>query len=533
MPALPGDRFRDAMRELGLGRSHPDPRPWGGRLPTSRGAKEANPEGIPSLSPGLRGTSYPGCGSSKESPTLKGLQLLTGTAAARQRPALCCNPFRVEDSSGTQPRVARASQPWAERYNPLGIEKRHADLWAEEGHLGEGEHSLPLGEPLALGLSETWTARLPLPRGEGGGEGELDLRTPSARCTDSVVRVSGNFCVPDLRPAKPGLFRYLLAPMLAATLLLGCSHAGKDAAAPAAPEKDKGTDEEAGPHVTRDAQGRVVISMSDKAQGRMGLIVKQAEAVSMSPELKGYGRVLDPAPLIALANELALARAAYGASSNELARLKTLAGQGNTSERALQAAQAAALRDQLMVQSAEDRLALSWGKPVAGQTNLAAYFQALTSLDAALVRIDLPLGEALSSAPTGAHIATLSGHFTDAEFIGPATSVDPQMQGQGFLFLVASGHLTPGEAVTGYLKLAGQPLTGVVIPREAVVRTEAAGWVYVLDAGGKGFTRVEIALDHPTKAGWFLSKGVAESDYVVVNGAQQLLSLELKGQGGD
>jgi hypothetical protein len=42
-----------------------------------------NPKGIPSLSPGLRGTSYPGCDRGKDSPTLKGLEHLTGTAAAR------------------------------------------------------------------------------------------------------------------------------------------------------------------------------------------------------------------------------------------------------------------------------------------------------------------------------------------------------------------------------------------------------------------------------------------------------------------
>ena len=81
-----------------------------------------NPKGIPSLSPGLRGTSYPGCDRSQDSPTLKGLQHQTGTTAARQRPAPCCNPFRVEHDSGTQPRVARASQPWAGGYNPFGIE---------------------------------------------------------------------------------------------------------------------------------------------------------------------------------------------------------------------------------------------------------------------------------------------------------------------------------------------------------------------------------------------------------------------------
>jgi hypothetical protein len=108
------------------------------------------------------------------------------------------------------------------------------------------------------------------------------------------------------------------------------------------------------------------------------------------------------------------------------------------------------------------------------------------------------------------------------------------MQGQGFLFLLKpnSLRLTSGEAVVGYLKIPGEPLAGVIIPREAVVRVEGAGWVYVLNSAGDAFTRVEVALDHPAEAGWFVTKGVSSGDYVVVTGAQQLLSIELKGAGG-
>src|SRR4029077_12761487 len=261
---------------------------------------------------------------------------------------------------------------------------------------------------------------------------------------------------------------------------------------------------------------------------------KMPEPAQISPELKGYGRVLDPAPLVALINELAGARAAYAASSNELARLKTLAGQGNASARALQAAEAAALRDQLAVQSAQDRLALSWGKVVADQTDLPGFIQSLTSLETALVRLDLPAGETLPSPPTCARIDTLAGKSLEAEFLGLASSVDPQMQGQGFLFLSKpnTARLAPGQSVTGYIKIPGEPLAGVIIPREAVVRTEGAGWVYVFESGGEAFTRIQVPLDHPTEAGWFVLKNAVPGQYVVATGAQQLLSLEQKGQGG-
>jgi hypothetical protein len=150
----------------------------------SSGEQKRNPEGIPSLSPELRAASYPGCESSNDWPTLKGLEHpnrptgvlpesdtrvkvglavparrveversftlrasldsrgAPGTArptteplgqhapaSARQEPAPCYNPFRVEHASGTQPRVARGSQPWAGRYNPFGIERWRAYVW--------------------------------------------------------------------------------------------------------------------------------------------------------------------------------------------------------------------------------------------------------------------------------------------------------------------------------------------------------------------------------------------------------------------
>ncbi|HXP62820.1 MAG TPA: hypothetical protein VN829_20130, partial [Dongiaceae bacterium] len=83
-------------------------------------------------------------------------------------------------------------------------------------------------------------------------------------------------------------------------------------------------------------------------------------------------------------------------------------------------------------------------------------------------------------------------------------------------------------------KVPGAPVDGVVIPREAVVRAEGAGWVYVLDnASGNSFIRTEVALGHPTEAGWFVTGGVGANDRLVVNGAQELLSIELKGAGGE
>ena len=325
------------------------------------------------------------------------------------------------------------------------------------------------------------------------------------------------------------LITVLILAAIGAGLVWMKKHGGGPAgekAADAKPPEEKPEET----HITRDAEGRAVVNMDDETQGNIGLLVANPATAQLNPELKGYGRVLDPAALAALVTELESGQAAYSASSNEIVRLKTLAGQGNASERALQTAEAAARRDQLAVQSAKDRLTLSWSKAVPAQNDLPAFVQSLTSLNAVLIRIDLPASETLQSPPDGARIVTLSGSSGEAEFLGAASNVDPLNQGRGLIFLVKTNaaQLLPGEAITGYLKLPGNPLSGIIIPREAVIRTEGATWVYTLNEGGEAFTRRPIVLDHPTESGWFLTTGLASTNYVVVVGAQILLSEELK-----
>ena len=58
-----------------------------------------NPNGIPSISPGLRCGRYPGCANQMTS-ILKGLHRPV-ESAARFHGAICCNPFRVVNSAAT------------------------------------------------------------------------------------------------------------------------------------------------------------------------------------------------------------------------------------------------------------------------------------------------------------------------------------------------------------------------------------------------------------------------------------------------
>jgi hypothetical protein len=76
-----------------------------------------NPNGIPTQSPGLRGTSYPGSPSANVTNP-------NGVAANSFPPIACAarhNPVGVANFSRRFPRVASSSQPWAGGHNLFGI----------------------------------------------------------------------------------------------------------------------------------------------------------------------------------------------------------------------------------------------------------------------------------------------------------------------------------------------------------------------------------------------------------------------------
>ena len=75
----------------------------------------------------------------------------------------------------------------------------------------------------------------------------------------------------------------------------------------------------------------------------------------------------------------------------------------------------------------------------------------------------------------------------------------------------------------------GDSATGIIIPRTAVVRFGGKTWVY-LHTGAETFMRREVTLGRPLQDGWLGASGLTAGDQVVTDGAQTLLSEELKSQ---
>ena len=95
---------------------------------------------------------------------------------------------------------------------------------------------------------------------------------------------------------------------------------------------------------------------------------------------------------------------------------------------------------------------------------------------------------------------------------------------------------------TGILLLC---LLGGIVACNALLRHEGKTFVY-LQTGDDAFQRQAVVLDRPTGDGWFVDQDPGLStpdsawagplqplDKAVVVGAQELLSEELKGQGGE
>lgn len=318
------------------------------------------------------------------------------------------------------------------------------------------------------------------------------------------------------------VFLFLLT---ACSLMAGCSKSPEFAA------PDKKDEEAKSTH--RNEAGEAVVVADENTQTRIGLKAETLEAASLNPEIKGYGQVLDPGPLAALVSELATAQTAASVSTQEFERLKTLSAQTNTSVRALQAAEAMARHDQLAMVSLRQRLLVEWGPAVGNRSDLPEFAQALVAGGPALVRIELPAGESLKTPPANVRLARIGEEQSSlqARLVGAAPQVAPQTQGQRLFYLVEPNEprLAPGAAVTAWLQTGGEALSGAIVPRDAVVRSAGAAWVYIQTAAGE-FTRRRISTANPTETGWFVRESAAAGDKIVVVGAQLLLSEEMKAQ---
>jgi hypothetical protein len=319
---------------------------------------------------------------------------------------------------------------------------------------------------------------------------------------------------------------------LTALALSGCAKSDGDKPAADATEKVE-------------AKAKSGVTIDAETQERLGLKMETPAPAQWEPEMKVYGQVLDPSPLLDLTMELDRAEIALDSSRRELERAKQLQAGDNISGRAYQDATSAHAQNLAAAEAVRFKIQTGWGRKIAAllgpvetqpgtQRQPDKFLESLRNATV-LIRVDLPAGERMENQSQTARIVSL------AEKAAPVTAVcfdllpvlDAPTQQQGVLFTAesaAGSRLTPGEAVTAFIKAPGEPVSGVVVPASAVLRHEGAGWVYV-QTDTNQFVRAAVPFDRSLADGWFVSGTLSATNRLVVSGAQSVLSAELSGGG--
>ena len=317
--------------------------------------------------------------------------------------------------------------------------------------------------------------------------------------------------------------RTLPITLLCGVLWFPSASCKKNAESPKADEKKEE------PRLSRNTNGEPVLKLDLETQKRIGLALQPLVETNFQPELVVFGTVLDPTPLLLLDGELTALEASAALSKKQLDRtLKLFKETENVSQKSVDTAQAQWQGDEIKLQTARRRLELEWGTaigrldPETRQTQV----KQLAQQERFLVRVELPPGH--PGKPISAAIEVDDNHQQRASILSGATTTDPKTQGRGFLLGVDARDFPfrPGAAIRARLKIPGPEKKGALIPRSAIVRQEGRNWIY-LQTGPEQFTRRLLSLDALSELGW-MDDNFSANDTVVVTGAQQLLSEELK-----
>jgi hypothetical protein len=274
------------------------------------------------------------------------------------------------------------------------------------------------------------------------------------------------------------------------------------------------------------------------------------EAVSLRRSVQGgerraYGSVLDLQSVTDLSNsyanaraQLQTARAKLGASRSAFERGETLYKTSkliSTSD--YQTLESAFRVDEATVAAAESQVRAdaatamqTWGA-VVGRAIMdrSPLLARLIGRKDVLLQVTLPGSEVSAGPSAGVSIQAENGSRIPLEFVSVATKTEPSIQGANLFYRApANSALLPGTKVLVLLP-SGNSIQGVRVPASAVVWWQGRAWVYLRRAPGT-FTREQIATDQPAAGGAYLVSTLPDPADIVSQGAQLLLSEELRAQ---
>ncbi|HPE31372.1 MAG TPA: hypothetical protein PLV61_09270 [Parvularculaceae bacterium] len=270
------------------------------------------------------------------------------------------------------------------------------------------------------------------------------------------------------------------------------------------------------------------IALEPADQQKLGVETTTLATTTIEASVPAFVRVLDPSALAMLDGDLTAADAAASASGKERDRLARLAAaDASASRQAAEAAAAKASADAAQALTLKRRLSVEWSPALAAMTadERAALVNDLIAGKAALIRADV-----LGASAVGANEVSIfanDGAPVMGAVIGRAGAADPRMRTLGVMAIAKGAgveFLPPGAAFEGRISGGGE-MSGVVIPRSAIIRLDGANWAYV-QTGDAEFERREISGAVKTQEGWFVAQGFSAGEKLAVKGAGSLLGVE-------
>ncbi len=279
------------------------------------------------------------------------------------------------------------------------------------------------------------------------------------------------------------------------------------------------------------AQTDGLIRIDTEAVTRAGITTFAVPESRFERTTRGFGRVLDPLPIVDAVAAVEAARAADEGAEAERVRMENLAqDEQNASLRDLASARTVAARAHADLAMARARLVAQIGPQLARDPEIVSLSSRLADGRASLIRIDVPGSERPPAPERGVSFTTyppISGDL-EVRFAGWAAAVDVALPGYSLLFLATANAPRPGTTVIADCRTADLPEVGVEIPGAALVHHAGQRFVFV-DRGAGSFERRAVETVARDDGSLFVSKGLKPSEQVVVTGAEQLLSAELLG----
>lgn len=293
--------------------------------------------------------------------------------------------------------------------------------------------------------------------------------------------------------------------------------------------------------------GQAVIQLDEETQISSGLETQVLKQIEFQTESVTYGEAISSSPLLSILNQYLSAsakqvgaKARLSETEKTITRLRNLHKNKAISTKKLQNQQskwesAKAVYDEmlykrkLLINSSQ----LQWGETLTqwatGQHSLQ--FKRVLEGKLTLLKVTIPADKSSSILANTIFINPAGNRekaFT-ASLVSLLPTVNKFSQGLQYIFLTNSSNIKPGMAFTAWIPEQQKKLTGIIIPKSALVWHLGQAFIFI-KTDGEHFIHQNINNPLNVPSGYFITEQLDGDKEVVIKGAQTLLSHEFKSQ---